>query len=92
MRVNVIIDQSALPLAVCAGVWVNGKVSKGTEMVRFVNADGGVEMANIEEGDYDSGETSCGSEIENGSGNGDEKKLNGRNRRLRKLFKSIVKR
>ena len=92
MQVNVGIYQSALPLAVCAGVWVNGKVRKGTEMVRFVNGDGGVEVANVEEGDNDGGETSSGSESEHGSGVGNERRRKGSNRRLRKFFKSIVKR
>lgn len=61
-------------------------------MVRFVNGDGGVEVATVEEGDYDSGETSSSSESEIGNGVGSEKRRKGKNRRLGSFFKSIVKR
>ena len=79
-----------IPLAVCTGVWVNGKVRKGTEVVRFVNGDGGVEVAPVEEADYDGGEASSSSsggesETEN-SGNTKTKRL------IKRIFKSVVKR
>jgi len=85
--VNVNIDLSSLPLAVCAGVWVNGKVRKGTEIVRFVNGDGGVEVAH-----YDSGDAGSSSESEDGSGISTAKRSKGRKRRLKRFIKAIVKR
>jgi len=86
-------SRSALPLAVCAGVWIDGKVRKGSEMVRFVNGDGVVEVAAVQEGDYDDGgETSSSSESEDGTGVGREKRRRSSNRRLKRFFRSIVNR
>lgn len=81
------LSSSSLPLAVCAGVWVNGKVRKGTEIVRFVNGDGGVEVAH-----YDSGDAGSSSESEDGSGISTAKRSKGRKRRLKRFIKAIVKR
>ena len=62
-------------------------------MVRFVNGDGVVEVAAVQEGDYDDGgETSSSSESEDETGVGREKRRRSSNRRLKRFFRSIVNR
>lgn len=82
-----------IPLAVCTGVWVNGKVRKGTEVVRFVNGDGGVEVAPVEEADCDGGGEASGSSSSSGGESETENSGNTKTKRLiKRIFKSVVKR
>ncbi len=81
-------QRSALPLAVCTGTWTNGRVRKGTEMVRFVNAAGQVEVASVEEADY-----SSGSDDNSSASASTSPSVAGRaNKSFRKFIRSVVRR
>jgi hypothetical protein len=77
---------SALPTAaVCSGIWIMGKVKKGTEVVRFVNGDGEVEVASVEEGEDSGGD-------EDSSGSDAVSVASRANKSLKRFFRSIVRR